>query len=97
MKIACTSAQESRQRLIEELRASVHLHLLDLNPVLFLQAANEIEALAEDKARAVYIAEHLFEMVPREVWRDAGGDDGQGHYEGYYWAETTRKELEELK
>jgi hypothetical protein len=54
------------------------------------------QQLVEALRRAVYIAEHLFQMVPREVWRDSGGDDGQGHYEGDYRAEQLREELSEL-
>ena len=44
----------------------------------------------------MYIAEHLFQMIPQEIWREQGTDDGQGHYEGEYWAEKTREELKEL-
>ncbi len=47
--------------------------------------------------RAVFLAEHLWAMVPREVWRDSGGDDGQGHYEGDYRAEQVRDELAYLR
>lgn len=46
--------------------------------------------------RAVYLAEHLFQMISPEEWRATGGDDGQGHYEGDYRAETTRIELTKL-
>lgn len=53
-------------------------------------------AMREALGRAVYVAEHLFQMVPRDVWRDSGGDDGQGHYEGDYHAEQTREELAAL-
>lgn len=50
----------------------------------------------EERAeRLLFIAEHLFQMVPREIWRDHGGDDQQGHYEGDYHAEQTRVELAE--
>lgn len=52
--------------------------------------AEEMETALE---RTLYIADHLFEMVPQSVWRDAGGDDWQGHYEGDYHAEQTRGEL----
>jgi hypothetical protein len=46
--------------------------------------------------RAVYIADHLFQMVPQSVWRDSGGDDMQGHYEGDYHAEKVKEELARL-
>ena len=47
--------------------------------------------------RTVYIAEHLFQMVPQETWRDSGGDDMQGHYEGDYHVEKVREELAEIR
>jgi len=47
--------------------------------------------------RLLTIAEHLHAMVPREVWRDHGGDDGQGHYEGDYHAEKLADELRALR
>ena len=49
-----------------------------------------------DLARVIYLAQKLHEMVPREVWRDTGGDDMQGHYEGDYHAEQVWAELESL-
>lgn len=54
------------------------------------------ERLREALVRATYLAEHLFAMVPRDVWRDSGGDDGQGHYEADYWAEQLQRELGEF-
>jgi hypothetical protein len=33
-------------------------------------------------------AEHLHAMIRQEDWRATGGDDGQGHYEGDYRAES---------
>jgi len=52
---------------------------------------------AEALARAVRLLENLFAMIPREVWRDSGGDDGQGHYEGDYRAEGIRDEIASLR
>jgi DNA repair ATPase RecN len=52
--------------------------------------------LREKFERATWIAVHLFAMVTPEQWRDTGGDDGQGHYEGDYRAEQMRDELNEL-
>ena len=46
---------------------------------------------------AVYLAEHLFQMIDRETWRATGGDDGQGHYEGDYRAEKTYEDILRLK
>jgi hypothetical protein len=51
---------------------------------------------AQVAERALFLAEHLFQMVPRSVWRDSGADDGQGHYEGDYRAEQVQNELAEL-
>lgn len=55
------------------------------------------KALEVDLRRMVYVAEHLFQMVPREIWRDQGGDDSQGHYEGDYHAENVETEIREMK
>jgi hypothetical protein len=43
--------------------------------------------------RATNVAEMLWMMVDRETWRDTGGDDGQGHYEGDYRAEKLIEEI----
>jgi hypothetical protein len=42
--------------------------------------------------RLLYVAEHLFQMVPREVWREHGAE-WQGQYEGDYHAEQVAAEL----
>lgn len=60
------------------------------------ELAQQLEQAERDKARAVFIAKHLFQMVPKEAWRAQGADDMQGHYEGDYWAEQTREELAAL-
>jgi len=49
--------------------------------------------LAEERDRARVLARNLFAMVPRWVWLDSGGDDGQGHYEGEYRAEQIQQEI----
>jgi hypothetical protein len=56
----------------------------------------EVVRLRQERDRAVFLAQHLFQMVPRQTWRDSGGDDGQGHYEGDYHAEKMRDELAAL-
>lgn len=43
--------------------------------------------------RAVYVAHSLFNMIDTQTWRDTGGDDGQGHYEGEYRAERVLMEI----
>ena len=57
--------------------------------------ADEIEYLRKDVARAVYLGEHLHQMIPREVWRDHGAE-WMGQYEGDYHAEQVRDELAAL-
>lgn len=44
-------------------------------------------------ARAAHVAENLMGMIDRQAWRDTGGDDGQGHYEGEYRAEKLADEI----
>lgn len=58
-------------------------------------AAFKTEKLVVDLARAVYIAEHLHQMVPREVWREHGVE-WMGQYEGDYHAEKLQEELAAL-
>lgn len=64
-------------------------------------AARRLAARLEEAERAarrsLYIAEHLFGMVDQKAWRDSGGDDMQGHYEGDYRAETLAEELASLR
>ena len=55
-----------------------------------------IEDLEAALKRATFLAEHLMQMITPEQWRDTGGDDGQGHYEGDYHAEATFTEIREL-
>jgi hypothetical protein len=71
------------------------------DPVLYPSQPNLTGDLRADAMRlllllerAAYIAEHLFQMIDPQTWRDSGGDDGQGHYEGDYWAEQTWEEIE---
>jgi len=58
--------------------------------------AARVRELETALARATHLAEHLWQMVDSETWRDTGGDDGQGHYEGDYHAEQTREEIQRL-
>lgn len=46
-----------------------------------------------ERDRLLFLAEHMFAMIPQSVWRDSGADDGQGHFEGDYRAEQVRDEL----
>ena len=63
----------------------------DVNAVLEKRLA-QAEAALE---RAVFLAEHLWQMIPQEVWREHGAE-WQGQYEGDYQAERVRDELREL-
>jgi hypothetical protein len=58
---------------------------------------SENKRLEEQYGTLLTLAEHLFQMIPRETWRDFGGDDGQGHYEGEYRAEQIEQELHALR
>lgn len=53
------------------------------------------QAVAE-RDRAIYLAEHLFQMIDKETWR-AQGAEYMGQYEGDHWAEQTFEELKSLK
>jgi hypothetical protein len=53
-------------------------------------------AAEEDLRHAVYLAEHLWQMIPQEVWREHGAEY-QGQYEGDYHAEKVREELALLR
>ena len=55
--------------------------------------ADEADRLARERDRARHLARHLFEMVTFEQWRDTGGDDGQGHYEGDHRAAELEEEI----
>lgn len=62
----------------------------------FTPHLRELQEARKALARAVFLAEHLHALVPREVWRAHGGDDMQGHYEGDYHAEQVAAELKAL-
>ena len=61
-----------------------------------VSAEQRVEELREALRRAVSIAEHLFQMIDPQTWRESGADDGQGHYEGDYRAEQIREQLDAL-
>jgi hypothetical protein len=61
------------------------------------QQLPQIVAVIERYERVLFLAEHLFQMVPPEAWRESGGDDGQGHYEGDYHAIQLQAELKEYR
>lgn len=55
-----------------------------------IEALSRVEA---ERDRARHLAKHLFQMVEPQAWRDSGGDDGQGHYEGDYHAAKVEEEI----
>jgi hypothetical protein len=65
------------------------------SPDVVAQLAAEWEARGEKLARAVYLAEHLWQMIPQGVWREHGAE-WMGQYEGDYHAEKVRDELATL-
>lgn len=80
--LACLDERDRLQERIDELEDSLELEY--------------VQHIEKRFARAVTLAKGLFEMIPTQTWRDAGGDDGQGHYEGEYRAEQIRQEIEEM-
>ena len=59
-------------------------------------AEAEVVALRAALERAAFIADNLHAMIDPETWRDSGGDDSQGHYEGDYRAEQCLQEIQSL-
>jgi hypothetical protein len=55
--------------------------------------AARLRDTTEALTRAAWVAQHLYAMIDRETWLSSGGDDGQGHYEGDYWAEQIVEEI----
>lgn len=53
-------------------------------------AANQF---LEERDRARHLAKHLFLMIPREEWRNAGAIGPGGEVEGYYWAADIEEEI----
>src|SRR5262245_58573618 len=39
------------------------------------------------------LVSHMFQMISAETWREHGGDDGQGHYEGDYHAAQLQEQI----
>jgi hypothetical protein len=55
--------------------------------------AAELERVTAALRDAAETASHLLDMIPRQVWLDTGGDDGQGHYEGDYRAAKVAEDI----
>lgn len=58
-------------------------------------AEERVRELREALDRAVYLGQHLWQMIPQDVWR-ASGAEAMGQYEGDYRAEQVRDELAAL-
>jgi hypothetical protein len=69
-----------RESLALELEAEKHNHKKDNTH------------LVSQRDQLLSLAEHLWQMIPREVWRDHGAE-WMGHYEGDFHAEKVREEL----
>jgi hypothetical protein len=78
--------------IVEGADAALIVAMRNALPVLL----DQLDSYRERLERALFLAEHLHAMVPQSIWRDSGGDDGQGHYEGDYRAEQIATELREL-
>lgn len=52
-----------------------------------------LRPLLAERDRARHLAKHLFLMIPREEWRDAGAIGPGGEVEGYYWAADIEEEI----
>lgn len=54
------------------------------------------EQLQQERDEARHIAKNLFPMIDRKTWRSIGVEI-EGHYEGDYYAEQIRLEIEGWK
>lgn len=77
------------ERLRAEVVRGAYPFLPEDEGVLFARA----EWLEATLKRAAFIAEHLHAMIDQDTWRNSGGDDGQGHYEGDHHAEQVAEEI----
>lgn len=79
---------EAAEKLDSSLRQPVQYRVGAFHP-----GVTTLDALVAERDRARHLAKHLFLMVDQKAWRDSGGDDGQGHYEGDYHAERIGEEI----
>lgn len=54
---------------------------------------DDYNEMVDQRDRARLLARNLFQMVDPQAWRASGGDDGQGHYEGDYFAAKIGEEI----
>lgn len=91
---------EELNKLEEELafRATVaRANKQGITESLHKRSLETIQELRKALGRAAFTSEHLFQMISREEWRATGGDDGQGHYEGEYYADKVYEEIKQLR
>lgn len=102
----CNSAEELTQWLEDKARNERLAAQLDVFDGTACREEQEmgngrcgmcVDCLRADASRATFLAVHLFQMIIPETWRDFGGDDGQGHYEGDFRAEQIDLELRQLE
>lgn len=74
----------------------VHNAVMHMSQRELEKAVYELAGLARNSERLLYIAEHLFQMVPQSVWREHGAE-AYGMFEGDYHAEKLRDELAALR
>jgi hypothetical protein len=53
---------------------------------------DDIEEMRKDLKRVIFLAVHLHQMIPQDVWREQGVEY-MGQYEGDHHATETRDEL----
>jgi hypothetical protein len=98
-------AQTLREADILRLRETIKLlgqHTANLPtwPRAVTHAAAALDRLAAREAALIAtlthttsLAKYLIAMIDPQTWRDLGGDDGQGRYEGDYWAEGIAEQI----
>jgi len=83
------AAQDERDRWREIANTR---DLAEMTRVAWLE--HDVRELRAALREAHHTGRQLMGMVDRQTWRDQGGDDGQGHYEGDYYAEKVSGQIE---
>lgn len=92
--LVCTLQQERDEARLDALASSTEE--LRATTATLIETNQALATTRQALTRAVYLAQHLYQMIDKETWRAMGGDDGQGHYEGDYRAEQIGEELRAL-
>ena len=90
------TAAERLKQLVHDLSHDPRTDIPEVAAAAQEEADMLIEEIESSLQRAIFLAQHLFQMIDPQTWRDSGADDMQGHYEGDYHAESVRRELEGL-